>query len=195
MTSELFLRKVSASPQCDMNYLIAKMTFWYPYFLFFFGAILWGNIRACLLGLSSWQDELLLFWPHNSDVPQARKSCLRGAGHTLPVNLVSSSPLWRCKPAKKFHNISLNLIQVIMFRSKRLVYISPAPPSVSVRSRVQRASFWFNPVFVRRYCLGHMQSVTQRISGVGVQKQTTNVSSRYPKERVGDGGRWSWKWK
>lgn len=58
-----------------------------------------------------------------------QEEVLWGVGYTLPVNLVSSSPLWCCKPAKKFHNISLNLIQVIMFRSKRLVCISLASPA------------------------------------------------------------------
>lgn len=33
MTSELFLRKVSTSPQRDMNYLILQMTFLYSLFL------------------------------------------------------------------------------------------------------------------------------------------------------------------
>lgn len=50
------------------------------FILFFFWAILWSNIRACLLGLSSWQDVLLLFRPHYSDVPRARKRCCEGLG-------------------------------------------------------------------------------------------------------------------
>lgn len=102
------------------------MTFLYS---LFFWAILWSNIRACLLGLSSWQDVLLLFRPHYSDVPRARKRCCEGLGTHCLLTSSHHPPLWCCKPAKKFHNISLNLIQVIMFRSKRLVYISLASPA------------------------------------------------------------------
>lgn len=101
---------------------------WHFYTLFFW-AILWSNIRACLLGLSSWQDVLLLFRPHYSDVPRARKRCCEGLGTHCLLTSSHHPPLWCCKPAKKFHNISLNLIQVIMFRSKRLVYISLASPA------------------------------------------------------------------
>lgn len=119
-----------------------------------------------------------------------QEEVLWGVGYTLPVNLVSSSPLWCCKPAKKFHNISLNLIQVIMFRSKRLVCISLASPA-SVFGVLSR-----NPLSDLILCLSGAivwGTCNQWLNGLAAEcknKQQIWV----PGTRRSRGGE-SWKWK
>lgn len=111
----------------------------------------------CFPDLISMHDVLSLF-----QLCSGSGAVRRGDTQTLLNCFHPPLMLYTCQ---LFQNISLDLILVIMFGSKGLLWISLAPSASEFGGEKETKSLsLFNLMFVTDYCLGQTQSVTERIS-------------------------------